>query len=127
MKAPITKLTRESLKDSGLDGKSIGRAQKMFALGIVYWMFNRPMEQTENFLKKKFEERPEVVEANIKVLHVGYNFADTIEALSSSYTVLSADLEKGTYRNVMGNHHTALGFSSSSQNASKELFLVLIQ
>ena len=86
-------------------------------------MFNRPMEQTENFLKKKFEKRPEVVEGNIKVLHAGYNFADTIEALSSSYTVLSANLEKGTYRNVMGNQAIAWGFLAVSQNANKELFL----
>ena len=74
-------------------------------------------------LKKKFEKRPEVVDANIKVLHAGYNFADTIEALSSSYTVLSANLEKGTYRNVMGNQAIAWGFLAASQNANKELFL----
>tara|TARA_B100000683_G_scaffold276886_1_gene332672 strand:+ start:1773 stop:3611 length:1839 start_codon:yes stop_codon:yes gene_type:complete len=123
IEAPITKLTREALKDSGLDGKSIGRAKNMFALGIVYWMFNRPMTQTENFLKKKFEKRPDIVEGNIKVLHAGYNFADTIEALSSSYTVLSANLEKGTYRNVMGNQAIAWGFLAASQNANKELFL----
>ena len=123
IQAPITKLTRESLKDSGLDGKSIGRAKNMFALGIVYWMFNRPMEQTESFLKRKFSNRPEVVEANIKVMHAGYNFADTIEALSSSYTVLSANLEQGTYRNVMGNQAIAWGFLAAAEKAKKELFL----
>ena len=123
IKAPITKLTRESLKDSGLDGKSIGRAKNMFALGIVYWMFNRPMEQTESFLQRKFSNRPEVVEANIKVMHAGYNFAETIEALSSSYTVLSANLEQGTYRNVMGNQAIAWGFLAAAEKAKKELFL----
>lgn len=123
IQAPITKLSRESLKDSGLDGKSIGRAKNMFALGIVYWMFNRPMEQTESFLKRKFSNRPEVVEANIKVMHAGYNFADTIEALSSSYTVLSANLEQGTYRNVMGNQAIAWGFLAAAEKAKKELFL----
>ena len=123
IQAPITKLTRESLKESGLDGKSIGRAKNMFALGIVYWMFNRPMEQTESFLKRKFSNRPEVVEANIKVMHAGYNFADTIEALSSSYTVLSANLEQGTYRNVMGNQAIAWGFLAAAEKAKKELFL----
>ena len=123
IEAPITKLTRETLKDSGLDGKSIGRSKNMFALGIVYWMFNRPMAQTEQFLKKKFAKRPEVVEANIKVMHAGYNFADTIEALPSSYTVLSANLRKGTYRNVMGNQAIAWGFLAAAERANKELFL----
>ena len=123
IEAPITKLTRETLKDSGLDGKSIGRSKNMFALGIVYWMFNRPMAQTEQFLKKKFSKRPEVVEANIKVMHAGYNFADTIEALPSSYTVLSANLRKGTYRNVMGNQAIAWGFLAAAERANKELFL----
>jgi len=123
IQAPITKLTRECLKDSGLDGKSIGRSKNMFALGIVYWMFNRPMEKTENFLKKKFSKQPELVEANIKVMHAGYNFADTIEALSSSYTVLSANLEQGTYRNVMGNQAIAWGFLAAAEKAKKELFL----
>ena len=66
----------------------------MFALGIVYWMFNRPMEQTEKFLQNKFAKKPELLDANIKVMHAGYNFANTIEALPSSYTVLSANLKR---------------------------------
>lgn len=123
IQAPITKLTRESLKDSGLDGKSIGRSKNMFALGIVYWMFNRPMDKTEKFLQKKFIKNPEVVEANIKVMHAGYNFADTIEALPSSYTILSANLEKGIYRNVMGNQAMAWGFLAAAERSKKELFL----
>ena len=123
IEAPITKLTREALKDSGLDGKSIGRSKNMFALGIVYWMFNRPMEQTEKFLKKKFVNNPDLVTANIKVMHAGYNFADTIEALPSSYTVLSAKLPKGIYRNVMGNQAIAWGFLAAAEKSNKELFL----
>ena len=123
IKAPITKLTQECLNDSGLDGKSIGRSKNMFALGIVYWMFNRTMKQTEKFLQNKFAKKPEVVAANIKVMHAGYNFAETIEALPSSYTVLSANLEKGTYRNIMGNQAIAWGFLAAAERASKELFL----
>jgi len=121
--APIETLTRETLKDSGLDGKSIGRSKNMFALGIVYWMFNRPMDQTENFLKAKFAKKPLIVDSNIKVLHAGYNFADTIEALSSSYTVGKAEIEKGTYKNLMGNQATAWGFIAAAEKAEKELFL----
>ena len=123
VEAPITSLTREALKDSGLDGKSISRSKNMFALGIVYWMFNRPMKQTENFLRKKFAKKPNLVEANIKVLHAGYHFAETIEALPSSYTVLPANLKKGHYRNIMGNQAMAWGFLAASERANKELFL----
>jgi 2-oxoglutarate/2-oxoacid ferredoxin oxidoreductase subunit alpha len=123
VQAPITTLTRESLKDSGLDSKSMGRSKNMFALGIVYWMFSRPMEQTENFLKKKFAKKPEIINANIKVLHAGYNYAETIEALPSSYTILQADIEKGTYRNIMGNQATAWGFIAAAEKSNKELFL----
>jgi 2-oxoglutarate ferredoxin oxidoreductase subunit alpha len=123
IQAPITKLTREALKDSGLDGKSVGRSKNMFALGIVYWMFNRPMEQTEKFLQNKFVKSPELVAANIKVMHAGYNFANTIEALPSSYTVLSANLKEGTYRNIMGNQAIAWGFLAAAERANKQLFL----
>ena len=123
VQAPITTLTRESLKDSGLDSKSMGRSKNMFALGIVYWMFSRPMEQTENFLKIKFAKKPEIIDANIKALHAGHNFAETIEALPSSYTVLKANISKGIYRNIMGNQATAWGFIAAAEKAEKELFL----
>ena len=123
IEAPISKLTRESLKDSKLSSKSINQSKNMFALGIVYWMFNRPMTATENFINKKFSEKSEIAKGNIKVLHNGYNFANTIEAFSSSYTVMSAKLEKGRYRNVMGNQAIAWGFIAASEKSGKELFL----
>ena len=123
IQAPISSLTRDALADSGLDGKSIGRSKNMFALGIVYWLFSRPMEQTENFLIKKFAKKPELIDANIKVMHTGYNFAETIEALPTSYTVLKANIEKGTYRNIMGNQATAWGFIAAAEKSKKELFL----
>jgi len=123
VESPITSLTRESLKDSGLDGKGIGRCKNMFALGIVYWLFNRPMESTESFLKKKFKSKPDVVNANIKVLHDGYNYAETIQAFSSSYTVLPAKVPPGTYRNIMGNQATSWGFIAAAEKANIQLFL----
>ena len=123
IQAPISSLTRDALADSGLDGKSIGRSKNMFALGIVYWLFSRPMEQTENFLRKKFAKKPELIDANIKVMHTGYNFAETIEAVPTSYTVLKANIEKGTYRNIMGNQATAWGFIAAAEKSKKELFL----
>ena len=94
IKAPITKLTRETLKNSNLNGKSIGRCKNIFALGVVYWMFNRPLDPTINFLEKKFKKNVDLSTANVKVLKAGYNFANTIEVFSSSYTVSSANLEK---------------------------------
>ena len=123
IEAPISKLTKESLKNSQLSSKSIRQSKNMFALGIVYWMFNRPMTATENFINKKFSEKSEIAKGNIKVLHTGYNFANTIEAFSSSYTVKSAKLEKGRYRNVMGNQAIAWGFIAASEKSGKELFL----
>ena len=105
------------MKDSGLDSKGIGRCKNMFALGIVYWLFNRPMESTESFLKKKFKSKPEIITANTKVLHDGYNYAETIQAFSSSYTVLPAKVPAGTYRNIMGNQATAYGIMAAAQKS----------
>ena len=123
VKAPITSLTREALKDCGLDNKSIMRCKNMFALGMVYFMFNRPMEHTEQFLEDKFAKKPLVIDANKKALKAGYNFADTIEAISSTYSVAPAQMEKGKYRNVMGNQATAWGFLAASEKSGRPLFL----
>ena len=123
IEAPITELTRIALKDSGLDGKSILRCKNMFALGIVYWMFNRPLNYTQDFLEHKFEQKPELVDANKKVLLAGYHYAETIEVLSSSFTIPPAKIKKGTYRNIMGNQATAWGFLAASEKSGIELFL----
>ena len=95
----------------------------MFALGLVYWMFNRPMTHTENFLNKKFGKKPIVAEANIKAMKAGYNYAETIEALTSVFTILPADLAPGTYKNVMGNQATAWGFLAASEKSGLPLYL----
>ena len=124
IEAPITSLTKTALKDMGLDNKSVVRSKNMFALGMVYWMFSRPMTHTENFLNKKFGKKaPIVAEANIKAMKAGYNYAETIEALSSAFTILPADLEPGVYKNVMGNQATAWGFLAAAEKAGLELFL----
>ena len=120
---PVTSLTKESIVDLGLDNKSMIRCKNMFALGIVYWMFNRPMKWTEEFLDAKFKKLPTIVEANKRVLQAGYNYADTIEALSSSYTVLPASYKKGTYRNISGNQAVAWGLLAASQNSKRNIFL----
>ncbi|HAW51981.1 MAG TPA: 2-oxoacid:acceptor oxidoreductase subunit alpha [Flavobacteriales bacterium] len=123
IEAPITTLTREVLKDSGLDGKSVLRCKNMFALGIVYWMFNRPLEYTEHFLDTKFIKNPDVANANKKVLVAGYHYAETIEVLASNFVIPPAQIERGVYRNIMGNQATAWGLLAASEKSGRKLFL----
>ncbi|MEN8249510.1 MAG: 2-oxoacid:acceptor oxidoreductase subunit alpha [Bacteroidota bacterium] len=123
IKAPITTLTQNALEKLELDNKSVKRSKNMFALGMVYMMFSRPLDYTERFLKDKFAAKKEIYEANVSALKAGYYYADTIEALSSAYTILPADMEAGQYKNVMGNEATAWGFLAAAEKAGKELFL----
>ena len=123
IEAPITSLTRKALEDLGLDNKSITRSKNMFALGMVYWMFSRPLDYTERFLKDKFANKELIYKGNVKALKAGYNYAETIEALSSASTILPADMEPGLYKNIMGNEATAWGFLAAAEKAGKELFL----
>lgn len=120
--APITSLTKESLKDSGLDPKSIIRSKNMFTLGMCYFMFNRPMEYTEQYLEKKFRKKPQLIDANKKVLHDGYNYAGNIHAIANTYTVQPAKYEKGIYRNINGNQATAWGLLAAAEKSGRPLF-----
>ena len=99
IQAPISNLTKESLKDMGMDNKSILRSKNMFALGVVYWLFSRPLDYTEAFFEKKFKKVPLIIEANKKVLRAGFNYANTIEALPS-YRVNPAKIEKGQFLGI---------------------------
>ncbi len=121
--APITSLTKEALKDMGLDMKTVLRSKNMFALGMIYWLFNRPLKYTEEFFKQKFKTKPEIVKANEKVLKAGYYYAETIEALHSTYVVKPAEIEKGTYRNINGNTATAWGLIAAAEKAGLQLFV----
>ena len=120
--SPITTLTKESLKDSGMDQKSILRCKNIFALGICYYMFNRPMESTEEYLKSKFKKRPDLAEANMKVLKDGYNYAGNVHAIPNTYIVKPAKMEKGIYRNINGNQATAWGLLAASEKSGIPLF-----
>ena len=122
IEAPVSQLTMETLKESGLDKKSIMRSKNMFALGMVYWIFNRPLKYTEEFFEKKFAKVPEIVEANKKVLRAGFNFANTIEALRS-FRVNPAKIKPGKYRNMSGNVATAWGLIAAAEKAKLELFI----
>jgi 2-oxoglutarate ferredoxin oxidoreductase subunit alpha len=121
--APISSLTKESLKDIGLDQKSIMRCKNMFALGIVSWLYDRPLEHAIKFFNDKFAKKPVLIEANTKVLQDGYFYADTIEAFANNFKVKPAEIEKGFYRNINGNAATAWGFMAAAEKAGLQLFL----
>ena len=120
---PITSLTRESLKDYGLDNKSVLRSKNMFALGLVCWMFGRPLDYIERYIQKKFAKKALVVETNLKVLHDGYNYGMNMQHMTPQYIVHPAAIERGTYRNINGNHATAWGFLAAAEKAGLNLFL----
>lgn len=118
----VSKMTRMALVDSGLGKKEIDRSRNMFVLGFLYYMYNRDLKATESFIREKFGKAPELVDANIKVLKAGYNFADTSETFTSRYNVKAAQLDSGEYRNIMGNQATALGLIAASKKAGRDLF-----
>ena len=120
--APMTTLTKESLKDSGLDAKSILKSKNMFALGICYFLFNRSLEHTEAYFEDKFRKKPQLIAANKKLLRDGYNYASNIHAIQNTYVIQKADLPKGIYRNINGNQATAWGFIAASEKSGRPLF-----
>jgi 2-oxoglutarate/2-oxoacid ferredoxin oxidoreductase subunit alpha len=121
--APISTMVREALKDFGLDSKSVLRTKNMFALGMVYWLFDRKLKYTEQFFEKKFGNKPSIVEANKVALRTGYYFAETIQALRPVYKVAPANIEKGTYRNISGNTAAAWGILAAAEKAGLQLFI----
>jgi 2-oxoglutarate ferredoxin oxidoreductase subunit alpha len=123
VQAPITTLTREAVKDLHIDNKSAQKTKNMFALGMVFYMFNRNYKKTFTFFEEKFKANPIVVKANKKVLTAGYNFAHTIEAFANTFKIEPAPLEKGLYRNVTGNLATAWGFLAAAERSGRKLFL----
>ncbi|MFA3781446.1 2-oxoacid:acceptor oxidoreductase subunit alpha [Melioribacteraceae bacterium 4301-Me] len=120
---PITSLTSNALKESTLSTKEITRCKNFFALGLTYWLFNRPIEPTLEWIKDKFSKRPELVEANSTALKAGYYFGDSTEIFTTRYQVEPAHLPKGTYRNISGNEAIALGFVAASLKSNLPLFL----
>lgn len=118
----VTKLTRECLVDTSLGTKEKDRCKNMFVLGFIYWMYNRSLDHTIQFLSDKFKTKQEVLDANIKVLKAGYNFANTCEVSSSRFEVKPAKMSKGTYRNIMGNQATAMGLLAAAQQSGLDLF-----
>ena len=121
--APITTLTEESLKDSGLDHKTIVKCKNMFTLGMACFIYNRPLEYIFQYLEKKFSKKhPELIEPNKKVLKDGFNYAANIQAIPNTYTVEPAGQKKGTYRNITGNQAAAWGLLAASEKSGLPLF-----
>jgi 2-oxoglutarate/2-oxoacid ferredoxin oxidoreductase subunit alpha len=123
IKMDVTKMTREALKDITMGTKEKDRAKNMFVLGFLYWMYNRSMENTINFLTEKFGKKPEILESNIKALQSGYNYGDTTETFSARYSVAKAVMESGTYRSMMGNQAISYGLIAASQKSGLPMFL----
>jgi 2-oxoglutarate ferredoxin oxidoreductase subunit alpha len=120
---PITSLTAKALEGVPLSNKEIVRCKNFFALGIMYWLYDRQLDTTVNWIKEKFEKKPELVEANTRALKAGYFYGDTTEIFTTRYHVEPAHLKEGVYRNVSGNEATAMGFVAASVKTGLPLFL----
>ncbi len=120
---PITSLTKEALKDVDISAKDVVRSKNFFALGMMYWMFSRPMEPTLKWLDQKFKNKPNIAEANKKALKAGYYYGDTTEIFTARYEVEPAKLPPGTYRSISGNEATAIGFVAASVQSGHQLYL----
>ncbi len=124
IKIDVTKLTREALKEfPELGMKEKDRAKNMFVLGFLYWMYNRSLDNTINFLKEKFGKKPVILDSNIKVLQAGYNYGDTTETFTTRYRVEKAKLPAGVYRSIMGNQALAYGLIAAADRSGLPLFL----
>jgi 2-oxoglutarate ferredoxin oxidoreductase subunit alpha len=122
-KIDVTKFTKECLKDSGLGMKDIERCKNMFVLGLLFWMFDEPLEYTITFINEKFGKKRDIADANINTLKAGWNFGDNTEIFTTRYHVSAAKMPKGVYRNISGNHATAIGLVAASELTGLPLFL----
>jgi 2-oxoglutarate ferredoxin oxidoreductase subunit alpha len=121
---PITRLTEDALKDTGLGAKDIGRCKNMYALGLMYWLYDRPLEPTIDFLNDFFgvkKGKQEIADANVRVLRAGYDFGDTTEMILHRYEVDKATIQPGRYRRITGNEALAIGLVAASKLADLDL------
>jgi len=120
---PLTSLTVEAVKGTGLTNREAERSKNMFALGLMSWLYTRPTQGTIDFINKKFAKRPEIAEANVRAFNAGYAFGETAESFAAQYEVAPAPLPPGTYRNITGNQALALGLVAASVQSKLPLFL----
>jgi len=119
---PITQLNSKALEESPLNKKERDRCKNFFALGVVYWLYDRPLEPTLDWIAGKFKKNQDYVDANQTSLRAGYNFADTTEIFTSNYQVRAAEMAPGVYRNISGTEATVLGLVAASQLAKTSIF-----
>lgn len=122
-KVDVTKLTRDAIADLTLGTKEKDRCKNMFVLGFLYWMFDRDMQTSINFLNEKFSKKAEILEANLRVLKAGYAYGETTETFSTRFKVEKAKMPAGKYRNIMGNQALALGIVAASYQSGLPVFL----
>ncbi len=121
---PITKMVKDCLADSGMDNKSILKCRNMFALGLVCWLFNRDLSLVENFLREKFARKPQLAEANIKVVNAGYNYGEnTHTSTPATYRIETKEKVAGRYMDITGNKATAYGLIAAAEKAGLKLYL----
>ncbi len=123
VEVPVTSMTKAALADSGLDNKAVMKCRNIFALGLVCWLFDRPVEAALHHLKNKFAKKPAVYEANSKVLMAGYNYGENIHASVSTYRIESESIRPGYYTDINGNTATAWGLIMASEKSGRPLFL----
>ena len=122
--APISKLVQECLADSGMDLKSMMKCRNMFAVGLVCWLFNRDLKLAENYIREKFAKKPAIAEANIKVIHAGYDYGhNTHSSVAHTYRIESKVTVPGKYMDITGNKATAYGLMAAAEKVGKKLFL----
>ena len=118
----MSKMVALANEDLGLSPKIIDRTKNFFALGLLFWIYDRPMQSTKDWLGVKFAKKPEIVEANIRAMDAGYNYGETTEIFTTRYTVEKANLPAGTYRNVVGNHALSMGLAAAAEKSKLGLF-----
>ena len=123
VKAPITEMTRDVVKQFGLDARIADKTKNQFVAGILFWLFNRDLKIGEAFLQERFKNKPELIDANLEVLRAGYNYAETVEAIEATYQVKPAEKGAGLYRNITGNVAIAWGLLAAAEKAGRKLFL----
>jgi len=119
----VTRLTSLALQGSGLSNRDAFRCRNMFVLGMLSWLYQRPVETTERYITSRFKKNQPILDANLKALKAGWNYGETTEMFASSYTVPKAQISPGYYRNITGNSATAMGFVVAANRAGRPLFL----
>ncbi|MGN6296166.1 MAG: 2-oxoacid:acceptor oxidoreductase family protein, partial [Ginsengibacter sp.] len=122
-KVDVTRHTKECLVDSGLGMKDVERCKNMFVLGLLFWKFDKLLDNTIKFIREKFGNKPEIAEANIKVLKAGWNYGESAEIFTTQFKIAPAKLPAGTYRNITGNNATAIALLAASEKSGLPLFL----